>query len=275
MTHLKQLLIKIGFSLIIIGGIIWAATGCAPQEQNSANELFSPTPSLTITPTIDWFPATATPPVVPQLTLTPQVENSLMYGQLIFNDTFSAPGSWQNSQEVGGNIIIKDNVITLAVKATNGSLLSLRQNTELNNFYLETTVKRVLCKDNDLVGILFRAQGPQSFYRLLINCQGLWALQQVVGGTPTMVVNWTPSAEITTGLWKAVTVGIWADGKLMRIYMNGKLQAEVTHSTFASGTIGYFARSAGETPLTVSFSELNVYQIGTDTLPISTKTATP
>lgn len=264
MAQFKKYLIRISSILLIIGGIAWNVAGCAPQEPTTTMELFSATPDLTATPTIDWFPATATPLVVRQPTLTPNAASNPVYGPSLFADTFAAPESWQNSQDAGGSIIVKDNVLTLAVKATRGSLLTLRKNTELSDFYLETTLKRVLCKDDDLVGVVFRTQGAGSFYRLVLNCQGLYALQQVSGGSTVMLVNWSPSAEITTGLWKAVTIGISANGKTIRIYMNNKLQAEATRTTFARGGIGYYAHAAGDTPLTVSFSDLNVYQVGTN-----------
>lgn len=262
MAQFKKYFIRISSILIILGGAAWNVAGCVPQNPASIVELFSPTPGLTATPTIDWFPATVTPPVVRQSTLTPNAASNLVYGPSLFSDTFAAPGSWQNTQDTGGNIIVKDSVLTLAVKTTHGSLLTLRKNTELSDFYLETTLKRVLCKDDDVVGVVFRTQGAGSFYRLVLNCQGLYALQQVSGGSTVMLVNWSPSAEITTGLWKPVIIGISANGKTIRIYMNNKLQSEVARTTFARGGIGYYARAAGDTPLTVSFSDLNVYQVG-------------
>jgi hypothetical protein len=276
MSQLKKYPIKICLLLVLASVIAWGLTGCVSQEQPSLSELFTATPEITSTPTIVWFPPTATMAIESQATATPNPAEAPIFGLILFNDSFTDAALWPTPQSADGVILVADNSLTLAVKTTPGSLLTLRPNSIANNFYLETTLNRVsFCNQNDQIGIVFRAQGEQSFYRLLLNCQGEFALQQVVGGTVTVLTGWTPSGEIPLELYKPVKVGIWTYGPLIRIYLNDKLQTEVTRTTFSSGEVGYYARASSDTPLTVSFSDLNVYQVDNNSLVPSAATATP
>lgn len=258
--------------LCLAGIVSVTAAGCAPAATESIEEVFSPTPSLTAAPTIDWFPATATPTIIVLPTSTPNPASFPSYGNNLIEDTFTKSGNWQEVQNANGIISVANQSITLAVKAERGNLVTFRQNTIASDFYLEATVKRVaLCKTDDQFGVLFRAQNEQNFYRLMINCQGQIAVQQMVGSTPSFLMNWTPNAEVS--LWQPYTLGIWAKGQTLRIYVNDHLQVEITRGTFDSGGIGFYARAAGDTPLTVSFSDLNLYEIPTNIsngLPTST-----
>lgn len=245
---------------LLTAGVLLLLSACAPETAEPIQDLISPTPILSPTATIDWFPATATPTIVVPPTATQNPAAVPVYGELLFTDSFNTSGNWQDQQNVRGIVSAANESITLAVKADRGSLIAFRQNTLLTDFYMETTVKRVaLCKENDQFGVVFRAQDEQNFYRLMINCQGAIAVQQMVGSTPSFLLDWTPSSDIS--LWQPYTIGIWAKGQTLRVYINQKLQTEVVRGTFASGGIGYFAKAAGDTPLTVSFSDLNVYDL--------------
>jgi len=276
MIHLNKQLMRI-FSISILGGALaWGIVSCAQPVSEPLTELFSPTPSLTATPTILWFPQTTTPTLVTLPTATPNPAAIPAYGELLFSDPLAGAGEWLNSQDANGNVVIKDGSLTLAVNAARGSLLTLRQNTNLSDFYLETTMAVNLCKQDDQVGVLFRAEGAQSYYRLIITCSGTYAVQQVLNGTPAVLADFAPSAELQPGLYKPCKIGIWVKGSLLRIYFNDQLQAEVTRDTFKSGSIGFYARAMADTPLSVNFSDLSVYQIGNVPAPvIPSTTATP
>jgi len=68
-------------------------------------------------------------------------------------------------------------------------------------------------------------------------------------------------------------------GAEMRFYAEGVEVFRTREPLYASGTIGVFARASGETPVTVSFSDLTVYAIDVSSLPTRTPypvtTATP
>ncbi|MHC1740193.1 MAG: hypothetical protein AB9897_03670 [Anaerolineaceae bacterium] len=276
MIQFKSSIKRFCLIFLLAAGIVALASGCINQEQQPVSVLFSPTPSMTMTPTVIWFPVTATPEIIRPPTATPNPASSPVFGQLLFADTFSGQDDWLNSQDSNGFVIVKEDSITLAVKKPRGSLVALRQNTKLTDYYMETTLNKVgFCSPDDQVGVVFRAQGQQSYYRLLIDCQGKITLQQVIGGSPAALVDWTPSSEIPPNLWKPIKIGIWVSGKVMRIYLNDHLQFETTRDTYKSGEIGYFAHAAGESALTVSFSALNVYQVGQGSAVIPSLSPTP
>jgi len=266
----KFLLIKSCSLILSFGLAVFATTACAVEsEPTSAGLLFTATPEITITPTIDWFPATATSTAPPIKTPTPNPFATPAIGELIFSDSFLADGSWQNSQFPNGLIIVKEGVLTLAVKSAHSSLTTLRSDTNLIDSYIETTITIGLCKGEDQVGVLFRVSGSQSYYRFLLNCQGLVSLQQVAGGTPVVLIDWTPS-NIQPGLYRSVKIGVWQSGSTIRVYLDDELQLETTSGYFKNGGVGFYARAAGDTPLTVNFTSLNVFQTSQTNLPIST-----
>jgi hypothetical protein len=47
----------------------------------------------------------------------------------------------------------------------------------------------------------------------------------------------------------------------MRFFLNGRYQFSVSDRNYLSGTLGVFARSLGDTPVTVTFSDLVVSEV--------------
>jgi GH15 family glucan-1,4-alpha-glucosidase len=56
-------------------------------------------------------------------------------------------------------------------------------------------------------------------------------------------------------------IGVWADGDQFHIFIDGVYQASASAAVIPGGTIGVFARSAGENAVTVNFSELEVWDV--------------
>jgi hypothetical protein len=50
-------------------------------------------------------------------------------------------------------------------------------------------------------------------------------------------------------------------GSEMRLFLNGRFQFSVSERTFPIGAFGVFARSAGEEPVSVIFSDFEVYEV--------------
>jgi hypothetical protein len=67
------------------------------------------------------------------------------------------------------------------------------------------------------------------------------------------------SGQLQPGGMMRTKVGVWANGQDLHIFINGVYHFSVKDSVYPSGVVGVFARSAGDTPLTVSFSNLSVY----------------
>jgi hypothetical protein len=61
----------------------------------------------------------------------------------------------------------------------------------------------------------------------------------------------------------------------MRFFVNDEYQFSASDPVFTGGVLGAFARSAGDTPVTVSFSDLHVYGLGALPTALPSPSVTP
>src|SRR5512137_1673341 len=109
----------------------------------------APPPQETVlpteTPTIVWFPPTGTPTAAPSLapTATPNAMPGVT--DIIFTDDFSDPSHWQTSSSTQAASLIEGNRLILVVRAPGASIMTLRNEPLLRNFYAEVTARTSLC----------------------------------------------------------------------------------------------------------------------------------
>jgi hypothetical protein len=148
----------------------------------------------------------------------------------------------------------------------------------LDNFYLEITANPNLCRQADVYGLLLRASGPLDFYRFSVNCNGQIRLERVNHGESYVLQDWIASGEVPTGSPLVLRLGVWAYSNELRFFINGVYQFSAQDSVWKSGKIGVFAHSYEDTPLTVSFYDMQIMSIQGVTLPTATppvKSPTP
>ncbi len=243
---------------IALGFILSA---CAPQGDQSG-EIATDTPIPSPTPTIEWFPPTPTIPIPPTPTPDTQPESLPGVGDLIYTDTFDESSLWTSdqAQAQNGNIAFAGSELTLAVLAPKATLQTFRRDPVLTDFYAEVTVTANLCQGSDAVGLLFRTNGNDS-YRYLIDCSGMVSAQVVINGAPTPMQDWIGSGELLQGLPAPVKLAVWASKNTLRFFINDQFQFEINRNVYVSGGIGLYARAASDSALSVSFSNLSVYQV--------------
>jgi hypothetical protein len=189
-------------------------------------------------------------------------------GPLIFSDLFNNEDSgWQTSRTAVGSIGYGRQELTLAVSAPRGILVSMRESPQMADFYLEIEAQPSLCRSGDAFGLLLRAASNADFYRLLMNCNGELRMERVMNGRFTVLRDWEPTGQIPPGGMMMARLGVWAAGGDMRIFVNDVHMFSVRDTAMPSGTLGVFARSAGDSPLTVNFSNLKVYQVDRRSIP--------
>ncbi len=211
------------------------------------------------TPTIDWFPATATntsPPYATQ-TATPEMRPGL--GQITLSDSFTDEEVWNTAVSDDGRASVDRNRLTLAVQPE-VYMLSLRRGPVLGDFYAEITARLNLCRGGDDYGLLVRATAV-AYYRFSLTCNGTVRADRVSVGTRQSLQEEVPSGDAPRGSPGEVRIGLWAVGSEMRLFLNGRYQFTVRNTNYRSGTIGVFARSAGDTPVTISFSDLAIQDV--------------
>lgn len=227
----------------------------------------APTPVILTEPppptaTINWFPASATP--TPQTssandisTPTPNLQPQL--GDVLIEDDFSDETLWDIASSNQASSSINNNRLILSAQS-GVYMISLRHETILTNFYAEITAQPGLCKGEDNYGLLIRASAS-TYYRFLLACDGTARVERYSGGSKLIIQKPEPSGDVPPGAPGNVRIGVWAFGKEMRLFLNNRYQFSIIDPSFPSGTIGVFARSVGDTPVVVSFSDLMIYEI--------------
>lgn len=250
---------------------------CLPQTPPGASATLesspkSPSPSVVLpsptqTGTIQWFPATRTPLPIPTVQMEPTREQRPGLGDVILSDDFTNASQWTTGENEAGTVSTGDGDLTMAMPVTKGMLISLRKNTNLNDFYLEVTSSLNLCRGDDQYGLLFRASSLQDYYRVLISCAGQVRLERIKNGSTMFLHDWTYSGQVPPGSPLVLKLGVWAAGSDLRLFINDVFQFSTTDNVLPVGSVGMFARSSGQNPLTVSFSDLKVYAVDRSAIP--------
>lgn len=256
--------------------ILLGAAGCAPVSLEESLLLATSTATITASPTatIDWFPATGTPTPAPTREVTPTPTPELGLAEVFLSDDFSQSGQMEVYKKADGSAAYGKDEFTLAVSAAKGYLTSLRSQPALDDFYLEVSANPSLCHEADSYGLLLRSVNQWSYYRWVITCGGQTRLERVKDGYAVLLQDWQYSAQIPQGPGADLRLAAWMYGGQMRFFIDGIEQFSAKDPLFSSGQVGFFARAAGDTALTVNFSHLSVRAIDPQALPTSTPAPT-
>jgi hypothetical protein len=194
--------------------------------------------------------------------VTPTQDTSPSYGALLFSDDFGDPALWMLGRNQTGSMAMGVNELTLAVSQARGYLYSLRSEPTLSDFYLEITASPSLCRGEDEYGILLRVSPSLEFYRFGMLCNGQARLDRYYSGVASSPQPPAPNAAVPPGAPSQSRLAVWVRGKELRFYANNTFLFSVRDPTLVSGALGVFARAAGDTMVTVNFSDLQVYEAG-------------
>src|SRR5215208_3430399 len=257
-------------TLALVCGLL-TLLACLPLNPALPTETPVPTQTITPTETIVWFPPSATPTLlaVPTYTGTPEMSPGI--GDVLLEDDFSDDSVWDTAKSDGGSAAIGRNRLTIAVQPS-FYLASMRLELPLSDFYAEITARPSLCRGEDNYGLVVRGVGS-SFYRFVLACNGMIRAERISGGTRLSLQEPIPSGDAPSAPGE-VRMGVWAVGREMRLFLNGRYQFGIADPSFPTGSLGVFVRSTGETPVTVTFSDLTVYDVNY-TLPTKTPIPTP
>jgi hypothetical protein len=249
----------IWLALVVLGGMSACVAPAPVQEEMAASPMAAAT--LTPTETIVWFPPTPTRTPFPTQAVTPTPDPRPARGSELLVDDFTDNGHWPVSQSAAGSVAYGRSELTLAVRQSKASVSSLRDGPELGDFYLEITTKASLCRGGDMYGLLLRAASANNSYRFLINCNGELRVERILDGRSLPLQDWTQSGIVPAGSPVVLRIGVVASGRQMSIFINDLHQLDIDDRTFSSGRVGVYARSSGDSALSVSFSDLVVTEL--------------
>ena len=238
--------------------------GCFSQIAPSP----APSPSAAVTPhtptptsTVDWFPPTDTPTPYATSQATPTTALLKDVGRVVFEEDFLSLQAWTLPQTQRGEINLDRGELNIIIKEPDSYLAAVRKQPELENFFLEITASPSLCQGKDEYGVLFRAAGQNTYYRFGLSCDGEARLDRILPGQVFSVQPWLSTASVPRGAPSESRLGILAVGDEISLFVDRTLQFRVTDGEIRRGTLGVFARSVGETAVTVGFSDLIVREV--------------
>lgn len=254
-SHLK----RDGFVVVpFLLAMTWI-TACLPLNATLPTAAPTPTETPLQTPTIVWFPPTATPTLLifPTYTSTPVMNPGI--GAVTLTDNFSDPSDWDTASSSDGTAAVSRNRLSLAVQP-GMYILSQRHDLVVGDFYAEITARPSLCRGDDRYGLIVRNVG-RSYYRFALSCNGQVQAERV--NTRGIIVLHEPiaSGDVPPGAPGEVTIGVWAVGSELRLFLNGRYQFGFTDTSYSSGAFGVFVLSQGTDPVSVTFSDLKVYDV--------------
>ncbi len=139
-------------------------------------------------------------------------------------------------------------------------MLSLRRDRTFEDFYAQVTARPSLCRNGDEYGLLVRGTSVAQ-YRFVLSCNGTVRADRASLEERHLLQEPVPSGDVPPGAPGEIRIGVWAAGEEMRLFLNDRFQFTIRDGNYSNGWIGVFARSAGDTPVTVAFSDLEVDQI--------------
>ena len=242
----------------ILGLTMLSLAACTTFAEGQVQDISLPTDTpAPATPTIVWFPPSDTPTVQILPTIKATLERKAGVGNILLSDDFSSSDAWNPAIADEAGVDVSQNRLTIAVQP-GITAFRLRQGVPFSDFYAEITARPSLCRGTDDYGFLFRAPNNIAYYSFALTCNGTARVERVSVGTPRILQTAIPSSDVPTGAPGEVRLGVWAVGSEFRFFLNGRYQFSVTDKNYPAGAIGVFTHSAGNTPATVSFSDLVV-----------------
>jgi hypothetical protein len=216
-----------------------------------------PSPSATL----EWFPPTSTSEIIPTAeNISTQAVFSEL-GEVLFRDDFIDAEQWVVPQTDRGQVNISNGEANIIINEPKSYLMGTLEKPDLTTFYVEITANPVLCSGKDEYGLLFRVFGRNQFYRYALTCNGELRLDKITAAGGTVLYPSTRSATVPVGAPSISKIAVVAERDQLHLFINGVYQTSVADQQLLVGSFGIYARSAGDTAMTVSFSDLIVREL--------------
>lgn len=135
--------------------------------------------------------------------------------------------------------------------------------TRVQNAYIEAPMKIGDCSGLDTYGLVYRSPDYIKGYWFTLTCGGDWAFGYWNGEDYVLLADGSDiNHAVLTGSNQTNRVGVMATGSIHKLYVNGKLIAEVADSTFdETGSFGAVIAAYSTPNFTLSISEFAYWTI--------------
>ena len=131
---------------------------------------------------------------------------------------------------------------------------------QVSNFYAEVLVTMPpVCEGKDRLGWIFRSPDPAKGYRLELSCDGQYRMLVFDEGGAEVIVAWSSSEHLLAGPNQINRLGIWAQGKVLQIHVNGVAVAGLEHNDHRTGTFGFSVTAENTPNFTAAFDDLTFW----------------
>ncbi|MDH5507967.1 MAG: hypothetical protein OEZ02_12170 [Anaerolineae bacterium] len=244
-------------------GLVIAVIGLAGCATVTPSPIPTETMTATIasTPTIVWFPPTATLPPSPTVVLsaTPDMRPGL--GSTLLEDDFSSGEVWSLASANGSSAAVANGRLVLALSQPTSFLFTTRQLPIFGDFYAEITASPSLCSGADEYGVMVRVTERMDYYRFSFSCDGRVRVDRIYQGAASSPIPWMKIGAIPATAPSSSRMAVWAFREELRFFVNGFFLFGVRDTLLYQGALGVFVRTAGDSAITVSFTELVVREV--------------
>lgn len=267
------MIVRLAAAGMLAAALLAAGCSASPITPAPREPTRTPAPSLTPTRTPVWFPATETPTLAPMPSARPTEDLRPALGEVFLRDSFST--GWQTFDRSDSGAAYGTAALTLTLRSGGKTAASLRSGPLPGDFYLEVTAEASLCQGGDTYGVYLRSASLENGYRLVVNCRGEMRAERLKNAELVVLQDWTPTGVIPPGGLLPVRLGVWAAGADLRFFANGAYQFSVRDPVWSEGQVGVYVRAAGDTPVSVTFSDLQARALDPLRLPTATPFPTP
>ncbi|HWQ05283.1 MAG TPA: hypothetical protein VN452_08000 [Longilinea sp.] len=217
-----------------------------------------PTPTTAaITPSVSpMASATATPPAG---------DPRSILGEPTYRDTFSKAGLWglDDPYDDGHTRAeINNNQLIMTSLKAEGWMGWRTTYPKPGNAYIEAVFSSSACNGGDQYGLVFRLTDDSKAEFFAVTCDGRFSLSHYDGSQFTRLLNWQSSNAVLTGSNQTNRLGVWVEGKKIRLYANGNLLTETTDDQISDqGNFGVLITGIKTVDYTVRISEIAYWDI--------------
>jgi len=172
--------------------------------------------------------------------------------------SLAAKGHWQTARSAQGGVAFGNDELTVTVASPKAYVFTLRDSPSLSDFYMEVTSISSLCRETDSYGVVFRAKTGRDYYRLVISCAGTVWMERENGGYSINLSDQMLSGQAHPAPKQPCAWVYWPRESNTASLSTAFTNLPPAILLFLHGSLGFFARSGGDTAVTVSFKDLVV-----------------